>query len=287
MFNEVFNSFISIVYGKGKNHLIKLCGILTIIDIIFNVLSEIQILNDYRLIENLCSKIVNMIKIIPISLSTVQKAVNINKYFIDQKLTLSGFDCELDTTSLKYKPLNYTAISKSKEKKNKKTADEDDVIKYKKQILLCPSEKAFSSDMVTAKKIPNKAKFEEICGLLSQSKLGKIVQLKKNTSQKPSCAFLKTNHNLLSKEEKDLFLNELCLIGINIDEYYDNYNQGTSSNSMKRVSSTYSGDFSQQSNPSSKFKENLTNDSKVSDESKYDNEPKNDDVDDSKDEEDE
>jgi hypothetical protein len=121
LYLKIFFCF-SFIYGKAKNHLIRICGILKIlenaIEIIENNPEFLKLTKD----EFVKSVLKNSLDL-TINIKDIEKATKINEYFLKIKLTISNFEQNGDTFS-------YTISNKLISTKGRKSKDSVSDVKF-------------------------------------------------------------------------------------------------------------------------------------------------------------
>lgn len=247
----------SATYGKSCGHLLRLCGLMHIVEEVFNVLETYYTVNlfeeiDYRYF---CDFIKTKQLSTEISEKTVLAASRVNEYFINQKMNLAGYsDPQFSRVNVdQNKPSNY------------KLTNED---KLGKNIILIEGS-SVSLTKFTLKKIGKSEEFEKACLKLQQNKLGKYESKfyksegDKKKCSKPSKVFIKCDFNKLNEDEKIDFINSLIFYEISIQQYLEKFNFLKSNDSGDDTSevvqddnrlkrSTYSTQFDKQDNQQKK-----------------------------------
>lgn len=201
--------------------MLKICALLHIINLIFEILSVIK---EPKLDENFELNVKELINIKAIDLETVNKAISLNEYFLNQKLILSGYDLNFNSVN----ELNsFDEPIEENESLIKivtpKTSCKKSLNKIEKNILLYPGNMVFSTDLTVSKLCPDKSTFENVCKELEEQSLGKLVLAKRNNSHKPSIAFEKTDITNIDNNLKIKICNNLHKLKIDIDEFKNSF----------------------------------------------------------------
>ncbi|CAF1130850.1 unnamed protein product [Brachionus calyciflorus] len=167
---------------------------------------EIESLDDNTLVINrLKSKsIINKI-----SSETVQRAIKINKYYLDQKLILAGIVSGEKLTDI---------LEINQGSSNLRVNDLERII------LLEPGSVIFAGEISKNNKSLKKEKFIEISKKMENEKLGFLRFAAKEESQKRSNCFEKINFEELDEDEKIEFVNSLLKYNVSIDKYKESFN---------------------------------------------------------------
>ena len=136
----------------------------------------------------------------------VAQAVEINSYFIVQKLLLSGIEKDFDANPI------VTSVNDSKDNKNQIDLE---IIKHERNILLREEEFVFY-DFNTFRSIEN---FKKASQQLEDDGIGEFKKQKKNDSQRCSACFKKKNYKILGEDDKIKLVNALMKYQISVATY--------------------------------------------------------------------
>lgn len=192
--------------------MLRLCGVIHVIERALEILKLTFDANKSDCIEERLKQ-----KLIPtdISLDTVLKACEANRYFILQKMYLSGYElCD------EY----FDGMSMTIEETNEPAS----LLTIEARILSTPGNVLYATDLIRGKTCLDVKSFTDACENLQANNLGKVIELKRiqkdingnvTRSRKHSKAFQKHDYEQLEQGEQLVFINSLAKFKISLDTY--------------------------------------------------------------------
>ncbi|CAF1043593.1 unnamed protein product, partial [Brachionus calyciflorus] len=197
---ELKSCFIGSVFGKAAGQLLRLCGILHVLENTLNTAKQIENVDDTsKFITYFKTKSINTL----ITSETVKRAIELNRYYLDQKLMLAGFASGDLLNNLMEININSAGGNCDLER----------------VILLQSGSVIFAGDVSRKNENLRKDKFIEISKKLESEKLGFSKFAFKEGSRKRANCFAKINFDELDEEAKIDFINSLLKYNVPIDKY--------------------------------------------------------------------